>query len=145
MDWYYYIALAAIASQLIFLLQTYNNYRYALNKYKRKRTWYRPRTVLIVPCKGLDSAFQKNIASFFDQDYENYLLWFVVAEESDPAYTELKQTIDILSRIKDMRCGIDQALIQKRCNEAERLAYFVDSLVMQMEYQIPALREARRT
>ncbi len=98
MDWYYYIALAAIASQLIFLLQTYNNYRYALNKYKRKRTWYRPRTVLIVPCKGLDPAFQKNIASFFDQDYENYLLWFVVAEESDPAYNELCSLKEQLSQ-----------------------------------------------
>jgi hypothetical protein len=32
MDWYYYIALAAIISQLLFLLQTYNNYRYALAK-----------------------------------------------------------------------------------------------------------------
>ena len=89
MDWYYYIALAAILSQAAFSLQVYRNYRYALSKYKRERSQYRPRTVLIVPCKGIDSAFQKNISSFFDQDYENYLLWFVVAEKSDPAYEEL--------------------------------------------------------
>lgn len=89
MDWYYYIALAAIVSQLFFLFQTYNNYRYAVKKYRKKRSWYRPRTVLIVPCKGLDSAFQQNISSFFGQDYENYLLWFVVGDESDPAYDEL--------------------------------------------------------
>jgi len=89
MDWYYYIALAAIISQSLFLIQTHNNYRYALGKYKRERSWYRPRTVLIVPCKGLDSAFHENITSFFNQDYEDYLLWFVVAHESDPAYREL--------------------------------------------------------
>ena len=88
MDWYYYIALALILSQLLFLVQVYKNYRYVLNKYKRKRS-YRPRTVLFVPCKGLDSDFQKNISSFFNQDYENYLLWFVVADESDPAYDRL--------------------------------------------------------
>ncbi|MHC4426380.1 MAG: glycosyltransferase [Planctomycetota bacterium] len=98
MDWYYYIALAAIVSQLLFLIQTYNNHRYALNKYKRKRSWYRPRTVLIVPCKGLDSAFQENITSFFNQDYEDYLLWFVVADESDPAYSELCELRNRLSQ-----------------------------------------------
>lgn len=89
MDWYYYIALAAILSQVVFLVQALNNYRYALTEHKKERPWYRPRTVLIVPCKGLDSAFHENIASFFAQDYDNYLLWFVVADESDPAYSEL--------------------------------------------------------
>jgi cellulose synthase/poly-beta-1,6-N-acetylglucosamine synthase-like glycosyltransferase len=88
-DWYYYIALAAILSQLVFFIQMYRNYRYALAKYKKKRSSYRPRTALFMPCKDLDSAFEKNITSFFHQDYENYLLWFVVADKSDPAYDEL--------------------------------------------------------
>ena len=119
MDWYYYIALAAIVSQLIFLLQTYNNYRYAVNKYRRERSWYRPRTVLIVPCKGLDSAFQQNITSFFEQDYENYLLWFVVGDESDPAYDELcqlKNRLSQSSKAQDVRvyvAGKGQTCSQK--------------------------------
>jgi ceramide glucosyltransferase len=106
MDWYYYIALAAIISQLIFLFQTYRNYRYALKKYKRRRSWYRPRVVLIVPCKGLDSAFRENITSFFNLDYENYLLWFVVAEESDPAYSrlcDLKKQLEADSKAQDVQ------------------------------------------
>ncbi|MHC4792162.1 MAG: hypothetical protein ACYS8Y_12160, partial [Planctomycetota bacterium] len=98
MDWYYYIALALILSQLLFSLQVYNNYRYALKKYKKKRSRYRPRTALIVPCKGLDSAFQKNATSFFNQDYENYLLWFVVADKLDPAYDELRKLKNQLSQ-----------------------------------------------
>jgi len=98
MDLYYYIALAAIVSQLFFLFQTYNNYHYAVKKYKRERSWYRPRNLLIVPCRGLDSAFQQNITSFFEQDYENYLLWFVVGDESDPAYGELCQLKNRLSQ-----------------------------------------------
>ncbi|MFQ6034927.1 MAG: glycosyltransferase [Sedimentisphaerales bacterium] len=98
MQWYYYIALAAILSQLVFLVQTYNNYRYALAKYKKKRLWHQLRTVLIVPCKGLDSDFQKNITSFFHQDYENYSLWFVVADKSDPAYDELCKLKNQLSQ-----------------------------------------------
>ncbi len=106
MDWYHYIAVAAIVSQLVFLVQMCRNYHYALTKYKRKRLWYRPRTVLIVPCKGVDPAFQKNITSFFNQDYENYLLWFVVADESDPAYGELcrlKEQLSQSSKAKDVQ------------------------------------------
>jgi cellulose synthase/poly-beta-1,6-N-acetylglucosamine synthase-like glycosyltransferase len=50
-----------------------------------------------VPCKGLDAAFEDNIASLFKQDYENYLLWFVVADKSDPAYDRLCELKDRLS------------------------------------------------
>ena len=97
MNWYYYIVLFLIASQLLFLFQAYKNYRYALQKFKKKR-WYRPQTALIIPCKGLDAAFHKNISSFFHQDYENYLLWFIVEDESDPAYSELCTIKDQLSK-----------------------------------------------
>ena len=119
MDWYYYIALAAILSQLLFLIQTCVNYRYALTKYKKKRLLYRPRTALIVPCKGLDSAFQQNITSFFNQDYENYLLWFVVADKADPAYAplcELKNRLSQSSKADEVQvlvAGFAQSCSQK--------------------------------
>ena len=119
MDWYFYIALVAIISQLIFLFHTYSNCRYALKKYKRKRSWYRPRTVLIIPCKGLDSSFRENITSFFNLDYENYLLWFVVADESDPAYRELcdlKKQLEADSKAQDVQvfiAGYGQSCSQK--------------------------------
>ena len=122
MDWYYYIALAAILSQLLFLIQTCVNYRYALTKYKKKRLLYRPRTALIVPCKGLDSAFQQNITSFFNQDYENYLLWFVVADKADPAYAplcELKNRLSQSSKADEVQvlvAGFAQSCSQKNHN-----------------------------
>jgi len=122
MDWYYYIALAAILSQLVFFTQMRRNYRYALAKYKKKRSLYRPRTALIVPCKDLDSAFEKNITSFFNQDYENYLLWFVVAAKSDPAYDELcklKSQLSQSSKAQDVQvfvAGQGQSCSQKNHN-----------------------------
>ena len=76
----------------------YRNYHYALGRYKEKRLSYRPRTVLLVPCKGIDPDFQKNVTSFFNQDYENYLLWFVVADKADPAYAKLCKLKNQLSR-----------------------------------------------
>lgn len=89
MNWYFYIVAVAIAVQVVLLYHTYRNFRYALAKHKKKRLWHKFEVALIVPCKGLDPDFQKNIASFFNQDYENYRLYFVVGEQSDPAYNEL--------------------------------------------------------
>jgi cellulose synthase/poly-beta-1,6-N-acetylglucosamine synthase-like glycosyltransferase len=119
MEWYYYIALVAILSQFLFLFQAYNNYRYALAKHKKERLWYGQRVVLIVPCKGLDPNFQNNIASLYNQDYDNYLLWFVVADESDPAYSELcklKSQLGETSKAQDVKiyiAGKGQSCSQK--------------------------------
>jgi cellulose synthase/poly-beta-1,6-N-acetylglucosamine synthase-like glycosyltransferase len=122
MDWYYYIAPALILLQLLLSVLVYRNYRYALSKYKKIRPGYRPRTLLIVPCKGLDSAFQKNITSLFNQDYENYLLWFVVADKSDPAYDELCKLKNQLSQnskahnVQVLAAGQGQTCSQKLHN-----------------------------
>ena len=89
MAWYYYIAWAAIISQLLFMLLCHKNYRYALTMYKRQRPWQEPRVALIIPCKGIAPEFHRNIASAFNLDYENYILWFVLHDKSDPAYQQL--------------------------------------------------------
>jgi len=90
MDWYAYIAWTAILAQLLFVYYAFRNYQYVRAKSaRRKEAVYRPGTTLIIPCKGLDSHFQSNIASFLRQDYEDYHLFFVVEDESDPAYREL--------------------------------------------------------
>jgi cellulose synthase/poly-beta-1,6-N-acetylglucosamine synthase-like glycosyltransferase len=123
MDWYHYVALLVILSQMLFLACIYRNYHYALNKYERRRIGYRPRTVLIVPCKGLDADFHKNITSLFNQDYEDHLLWFVVADKSDPAYSELcklKERLSADSKAQDVRifiAGQGQLCSQKIHNQ----------------------------
>ncbi len=118
MQWYHYSAAILIFAELVFVIRMYTNRRYALSKYKRRRT-YRPRTALIVPCKGLDSEFDKNIASFYAQDYEEYLLWFVVEDESDAAYgrlCELKVGLRGSSKAKEVEifvAGAGQGCGQK--------------------------------
>ncbi len=85
------------------------------------------RVALIVPCKGLDPAFQKNITSFFNQDYENYLLWFVVADEQDPAYGELcklKDQISQTSKAKDI-----QILIAGKIDERQKCSQKIHNLL----------------
>jgi len=76
-------------SQVLSLVNTLRNYRYVLAKYKKTDSVCRPNSVLIVPCKGIDCNFRENIRSFYNLDYDNYALWFVVGAEDDPAFAEL--------------------------------------------------------
>ncbi len=106
MDWYANIARLAIILQAFFLLQAWNNYRYALRKHKKPRTWYGLRTLIIVPCKGMEENFDRNITAFYNQDYDNFLLWFVVEDESDTAYSrlcQLKDQLESTSKAKEIR------------------------------------------
>jgi len=105
MDWYIPIAWTAIVSQLLFVIYVYRNYHYALSKYQKHRN-FTPDTTLIIPCKGIDSGFDENICSFFLQDFDNYRLWFVVADKADPAYERLqllKQKFAQQSRAKQIQ------------------------------------------
>ena len=106
MDWYYYIAVALILSELVLLLHALKSYRYAISKYRRRRSSYQPCTSLIVPCKDLETNFSENITSFFEQDFDDYSLWFVVAERTDPAYSELdrlKAKLSAKSKAKNIQ------------------------------------------
>jgi cellulose synthase/poly-beta-1,6-N-acetylglucosamine synthase-like glycosyltransferase len=91
MIWFQYIILIVIVAQSLILILVYRNFRFNLNKYQRQRIGYRPKTALCIPCKGIDSSFEKNISSFIQQDYENFILRFVVEDASDPAYEKLCQ------------------------------------------------------
>jgi ceramide glucosyltransferase len=102
MDWYVYVAWMLIVSQTLFSTLPLKNYLFAMAKYNKKHKRYSPRVALIIPCKNLDADFEQNIASFYAQDYENYLLWFVVEDKADPAY-------ESLCRLKDKLAGSTNA------------------------------------
>lgn len=106
MDWYYYIAWMIIFSQIPYLVLAIKNYRYALAKHGRRRGHYKPPVVLFVPCKGVDHDFQNNISSLFNQDYGDYLLWFIVEDTKDAAYAELcklKEKLGPRSKARDVQ------------------------------------------
>ena len=84
-----YVLIAAIAVQVLFTIQIVCNHHYAVQRSRKDRVKFRPGCVLIVPCKGLDETFDKNIESFFRQAYQGYHLLFVVEDRSDPAYDRL--------------------------------------------------------
>ena len=119
MGCYVYIAGLLIISQLLFSTLTLKNYFFALTKYDKKHKRYAPRVALIIPCKNLDENFEQNIASFYRQDYENYLLWFVVEDKADPAYEQLRGLKDKLAwstkadDVQVLIAGVGQECSQK--------------------------------
>jgi len=104
-----YILITLVLMQLLFSIQVVNNFRYAMQKSARQRISYRPACTLIVPCKGLDEAFDINIESFFKQDYQPYHLRFVVQDSSDPAHSRLLELIE--HTLPGSRCLTAQVLV----------------------------------
>jgi cellulose synthase/poly-beta-1,6-N-acetylglucosamine synthase-like glycosyltransferase len=84
-----WIIIAVLVAELFVTGQILCNLFYDRKEVRRKRGLFNPKCVLIVPCKGLDEAFDENIESFFMQDYHPYHLRFVVQEQEDPAYEQL--------------------------------------------------------
>jgi ceramide glucosyltransferase len=102
MELYFYLAWVLILTQVIFSTLPVRNYFFDLAKYDKKHKRYAPCVALIIPCKNLDENFDQNIASFYSQDYENYILWFVVEDKADSAY-------EPLCRLKDKLAGSTKA------------------------------------
>ncbi|MGB8226929.1 MAG: glycosyltransferase family 2 protein [Sedimentisphaerales bacterium] len=82
------IAVVCIIIQVLFVFQIFSHYKYVLKKFAKRHN-YRPKVALIVPCKGIDTAFDKNISSFYQLEYDNYELIFVTESSEDAAYSHL--------------------------------------------------------
>jgi ceramide glucosyltransferase len=87
----YITAVVFILVQILFVFQVSRNCRYILSKAAKKRVVYKPQVALILPCKGIDTAFDENISSFFQLDYDNYEIIFVTENAEDPAYGRLEK------------------------------------------------------
>lgn len=61
---------------------------------------FHPKVSVIIPCKGIDKDFTKNILSICNQDYTKYDLIFVTDSEKDPAYETLIELVGKKDNIK---------------------------------------------
>ncbi|SDB58355.1 Glycosyltransferase, catalytic subunit of cellulose synthase and poly-beta-1,6-N-acetylglucosamine synthase [Desulfonatronum thiosulfatophilum] len=82
-----------------------------------------PKASVIIPCKGLDPDFKTNITALFNQDYREFQLIFVTAEDNDPAYPELRRLIqehpNVSARLEV--AGVAQGRSQKVNNQLRGL------------------------
>ena len=86
-----YIVLSVLAILLgIFgLLDGIRSTRH-IRTYRPKSSW-RPRVLVICPCKGVEPELLANAESILNQDYPNLRVVFVVEAETDPAHLQLKK------------------------------------------------------
>lgn len=89
MNFLYALIIASILAQILVIVLVIRNYRYVLRKAELNRTAYCPKVALIIPCKGFDTEFEKNISSFYKIDYRNYEIIFVTESAEDEAYNRL--------------------------------------------------------
>jgi cellulose synthase/poly-beta-1,6-N-acetylglucosamine synthase-like glycosyltransferase len=55
---------------------------------------YAPSAAVVIPCKGVDAAFDANLDRFLNQDYPDYQVVFVVATAGDLAYQKLHERLE---------------------------------------------------
>ncbi|MCP4709237.1 MAG: glycosyltransferase [Planctomycetes bacterium] len=94
MIFYFIFTAVIIAIQLLVLVESFRHAVYTRRKYQPKTSHYHPAVAVICPCKGLDTTFDRNINSLFDQNYPKYEIFFVVQSTDDPAHQRLIQIIE---------------------------------------------------
>ncbi len=113
------LLIALTVLQLLFALYLTLLFHRTRKRFNKKAKPNHQKTVVIIPCKGIDNNFEKNISSFFHLDHPDYMLYFVVEDESDPAYEKLNFMIRNLenpSKAKDIKvliAGYGQECSQK--------------------------------
>ncbi len=84
-------ALLQIAAGLYLLWQGIVWLAYVRRRLKTDPGFYAPRTAVICPCRGMEPGLERNLVSLCEFDHQNYEVFFVLASESDPAYSIVKR------------------------------------------------------
>jgi len=119
----YALVIISVIAQGLTLLLVVRNYRFVLRKADRNRIAFSRKAALIIPCKGIDTEFEKNITSFYNLDYSDYEMIFVTESESDPAYAQLLAIKEKLQnktrayRISVLSAGVSTRAGQKLHNQ----------------------------
>ncbi len=93
------LAILQIASGLFLLWQGIQWLTYVQRRLKTDPGFYAPRTAVICPCRGMEPGLERNLIALCEFDHQNYQVFFVLASESDPAYSTVKR-VAASSRIK---------------------------------------------
>jgi ceramide glucosyltransferase len=90
-DLFYILALVQVAAGLYLLWQAIAWLAYVRRRLKTDPGFFAPRTAVICPCRGMEPGLERNLVSLCEFDHQNYEVFFVLASESDPAYSIVKR------------------------------------------------------
>jgi ceramide glucosyltransferase len=124
------LAILQIASGLFLLWQGIQWLTYVQRRLKTDPGFYAPRTAVICPCRGMESGLERNLVALCEFDHQNYEVFFVLASESDPAYSTVKR-VAASSRVK---AQVFLAGKPENCSEkVNNLRYAVEQLPPEFE------------
>lgn len=99
-------AAVAVIHSSVFLVLNWENRRYWQRRQKRPRPEpsFFPRTLLVVPCKGVEKQMRENLTAFMQQDHPNYEVVFAIESWEDACVPMLRELIKrnprLVARIK---------------------------------------------
>ncbi len=85
------LALVQVAAGLYLLWQGIVWLAYVRRRLTTDPGFYAPRTAVICPCRGMEPGLERNLVSLCEFDHQNYAVFFVLASETDPAYSIVKR------------------------------------------------------
>jgi cellulose synthase/poly-beta-1,6-N-acetylglucosamine synthase-like glycosyltransferase len=88
---FYLLAILQIAAGLYLLWQGLQWLVYVRRRLKTDPGFFAPRTAVICPCRGIEPGLEANLVSLCEFNHQNYGVFFVLASESDPAYSIVKR------------------------------------------------------
>jgi cellulose synthase/poly-beta-1,6-N-acetylglucosamine synthase-like glycosyltransferase len=93
------LAIVQIAAGLYLLWQGIQWLAYVRRRLKTDPGFFAPHTAVICPCRGMEPGLERNLVSLCEFAHQNYEVFFVLASESDPAYSIVKR-VAASSRVK---------------------------------------------
>jgi len=90
----YVICGLALIQGVVALIQGFQSVHH-IRTYRPRSSW-RPRVVVLCPCRGVDPGFRENVQSILSQDYPDFRVVFIVDSPADPAakiLTELNAAV----------------------------------------------------
>ena len=113
---------------LLALIATARFTRYALRRRAARQTRYQPKAVVIVPCRGLEHAFEENVQAILTQDYRDYEVIFVTESESDPAHGVLTRLLKQRRRLTPPTWMVVAGEAKNRGQKVHNLLVALDTL-----------------
>jgi len=112
---YWLLAALAILQAALIALQTWEHRRYARRRLSELRLCRASgRALVVVPCRGHDIGLEDNLSTLLEQDYDDYLVRFVVESLDDPACEAIRRVMREHSRV---RCELIVAGGAEQCGQ----------------------------
>jgi ceramide glucosyltransferase len=88
---FYILAIVQVLLGVYLVWQALQWLAYTRRRVQTDPGFYAPRTAVFCPCKGIEPGLERNLTALTEFDHQNYEIFFILASESDPAFSIVKR------------------------------------------------------